>query len=82
MGIRLYQHMNNTDVAVEVLRLVRIPNKTYCKIRVRWWNVFSTSRKYCLGFEEWLTDASIKGNKKRRIKYPIRKWETEWRMLK
>jgi hypothetical protein len=82
MGIKLYQHVNNRDVAVEVLRLVKVPNKSYYKIRVRWWNVVSASRKYCLGFEEWLTDASIVGKKKNRQKYPKKKWEQEWRLLR
>lgn len=80
--IELRQHVNNTDVAVEVLRLVKVPNKDYCRIRIRWWNVVNTRNKYCLGFEEWLTDASIRGNKRQRQKYPINKWNTEWRLLK
>jgi hypothetical protein len=74
--------VNNTDVAVEVLRLVKIPNKEYYHIRVRWWNVVNTRKRYCLGFEEWLTDASIRGNKRQRKKYPINKWNKEWRLLK
>lgn len=80
--IKLYQHMNNTDVAVEVLRLVKIPNKEYYKIRVRWWNVVNTRKRFCFDFEEWLTDASIQGNKRQRQKYPINKWNTEWRLLR
>ena len=75
--MKLFQHINNRDVAVEVLRLVRVPGKTYCRIKVRWWNV-GPHAPYCMGFEQWLTDSSIVGKKKQRQKYPTERWRTEW----
>ena len=34
----LHQHMNNKDVAVEVIRFIHIKGKDYVRIKVRWRN--------------------------------------------
>lgn len=75
----LYKHVNNTDVAVEVLSFRRIPKKPYAIIKVVWWNI-GPHKPFCLNIVQHLTDATINGNKKDKIKYPLIKWATDWRL--
>ena len=76
----LYKHVNNTDVAVELLKFIRIPGKKYARIKVKWYNI-GPHAWYSLGITQWLTDASIVGNKKERGKYSLSKWRTEWQSI-
>ncbi len=80
MGITLYKHKNMTDVAVEVIRIIKIPDKDYYKIKVRWWRL--GPKPYCMEYKQWLTDASICGNKKQKMKYPRSKWRAEWEQIR
>lgn len=75
----LYKHRNNTDVAVEVVKMIKIPGKRYARIKVRWWNIGNCHAPYSMGLDpQWLTDATIKGNKDQRMKYPLPKWNYDW----
>ena len=83
MYLNLYKHKNNTDVAVEVVRMIKIPGKNYARIKVRWWNIGKCHAPWNLGLEtQWLTDATIRGNKDQRMKYPISKWKNDWEIYK
>ena len=78
-AVTLYKHKNNKDVAVEILRFIKIPGKDYARIKVRWWNI-GPHEPFSMMIDQWLTDATIKGNKKERMKYPLTKWEQNWRL--
>jgi len=79
---QLYKHVNNTDVAVEIIKKIPIPNKNYYKIKVRWWNISKLRQPYCMYIETWLQDASIKGNIREKRKYSKEKWINEWELYK
>jgi len=76
--MKLYKHIKNTDVAVEVLRFIHIPGKDYVKIKVRWWKI--SGKPYCMNIVQHMqtTEGS---NLKQRRKYPIKKWEEEWEQI-
>lgn len=78
--MRLYKHVNNKDVAVEVLKFIDVPGKDYAKIKVCWWNI-GPHEPYCMNMTQWLTDASIDGSMKDRKKYSLKKWREEWELL-
>lgn len=79
--MRLYKHKNNTSVAAEVIKMVKIDGKPYARIKVRWWKITHNKPMYCIGIVQWLTDATIQGPKKERMKYPLEKWNNDWELL-
>lgn len=78
---KLYKHKDNTDVAVEVLKFVKVSGKDYARIKVCWWNVVPSHPPYCMNFTQYLTDATIQGNARERQKYPLSKWLSDWEVL-
>ena len=72
----VYRHKNNRDIAAEVLKMIKIPNKDYIKIKVRWWNI-GPHDPYCMNIVQWLTTTEGKNMDERR-KYPREKWKNEW----
>ena len=78
--VELYKHINNTDVAVEVIKFFKVPGKDYVKIKVCWWRI-GPKKPYCMNFIQYLTDASIGGNTKDKQKYSLKKWRTEWKKV-
>lgn len=77
MNCTLYRHKNNTDVAAQVLSFRPIPGKNYARVEVMWWNI-GPHEPFCLNISTKLTDATIKGNKREREKYPLDKWMNDW----
>lgn len=78
--MNLYRHKNNTDIAAQVLSLFVPPGKAYARIEVMWWNI-GPHEPFCLNFSTKLTDATIKGNKRQRGKYPLEKWKNDWTLM-
>jgi len=77
--VKLYKHINNKDVAVEILKFMRIPGKDYARIKVKWWNI-GPHKSYDMLIQSWLLDATKTGNVRNRGKYPLSKWESEWKL--
>jgi hypothetical protein len=80
--MKIYKHKNCRSLGVEVVKMIRIPDKPYARIKVRWWKLTNNKPVYCLNVEHWLTDRTIEGNKKERQKYPLEKWKNNWELLK
>lgn len=49
---QLYQHLNNTDVAAEVLKCFYIKEREAYSVRIRWWNVGKAHAPWCMNLEE------------------------------
>jgi len=63
---RLYKHVNNTDVALEVIKSFYVKEKSLWKLKVRWYNI--VHRPTSLGIVE-------------KIQIPRDKWRDEWKLL-
>ena len=50
--MRLYKHINNTDIAFEVLRKYYIPEKDAYSIKVRWYRVRGDYVLWCFNIVE------------------------------
>lgn len=48
----IYKHENCDDVAIQVLRVVPIPEKQGYKVKVSWINIVNPSNKYPCGLTE------------------------------
>jgi len=45
----LYKHVNNTDVAFEIIKKFYVVEKHLWKLKVKWWRVNKANRiKYCM----------------------------------
>lgn len=64
----LRKHINNKDVAMEVLRSYRIPGKDLVEIKCKWWRVSEQRNKplYSMGVVE-------------KHCIPLSIWVAEWR---
>lgn len=51
-NVRLRKHINNTDVAIEILKSFTVPEKEILKLRVAWWNIGECHAPYPLGVEQ------------------------------
>lgn len=65
--MHLRKHINNTDVAMEVIKRFSVTGKDWVDVKCRWWRVSTARNKplYPMGIIE-----------KHRI--PLDKWRTEW----
>ena len=77
----LFKHKNNTSVAVEVIKMYTPPGKNWAKIHVRWWKLTGGRPMYCMNIDQYLTDATIVGNKEARKRYPLDKWKKDWERI-
>lgn len=48
----LLKHVNNTDVAIEVLKTFYVKEKQTYKLKVRWWNIGKCHEPWCMGITE------------------------------
>ncbi len=52
--MRLRKHVNNTDVAFEVLKCFYVREKDLYKLKVCWWNVGTRHAPWCMHLEQRL----------------------------
>jgi len=48
----LYKHINNTDVAIAILKQFYVKEKDTWKLKVMWWNVSTKRPPYCTYIEQ------------------------------
>lgn len=61
--MNLRKHINNTDVAIEILTKFYVRERDTWKLKVRWWNVGSRHAPFSMGIDEKLEiPASEMGN--------------------
>ncbi len=51
----LRKHVNNTDVAIEILKRFYVREKDLWKLKVRWWNVGKSHEPWCMNLEQKIT---------------------------
>ena len=62
---KLYKHINNTDVAIEIIKRFYVREKDVWKFKVMWWNIVPSHPPYCIGETQ-------------RITVPAKVWDNEW----
>lgn len=64
---RLYKHINNTDIAFEIIKSFFVREKQVWKFRVIWWNIGKCHEPWCMNISE-------------RITLTRDSWENEWKL--
>jgi len=69
--MRLYKHINNTDIAFEIIKKFYVVEKELWKFKVMWWNIVGDRvpgrTKECMRIEQ-------------RISIPKDIWQKEWKL--
>ena len=69
------KHVNNNDVALEVLKRFYVTRKKVWKIEVRWWNIGVSHAPWCMNIIETITvdDRAWKLDWKPYVWHPVNK---------
>lgn len=67
--MRLIKHINNTDVAVEVLKSFYVKEKRLMKIKVQWWNIGRHHAPWPMNITQ-------------RLSIPVDDWVANWKPYK
>ena len=54
MSVQLYKHVNNTEVAFEILKQYYVKKKQLYKLHVVWWNVGCCHEPWCMQIKQKL----------------------------
>lgn len=65
----LRKHVNNNDVALEVIKAFFVPEKKVWKLKVRWWNIGIVHAPWSMGIIE-------------KLEIDDRVWKLDWKPYK
>lgn len=73
----LRKHVNNQDIAIEVLKSFYVKEKDLWKLKVRWWNIGVCHPPWCMGITEKLSIS----NKELKTNWKAYEWRPVNRQL-
>jgi len=65
--MKLYKHINNTDVAIDIIKKFYVKEKALWKFKVMWWNVGECHDPWPMNITQ-------------QIEIPKEVWEKEWKL--
>lgn len=68
--MKLYKHVNNTDVAIQIIREFRVKETGIIKMKIMWWNIGDCHKPYPMlinqkiqvHFTDWVRNWKVYAN--------------------